>query len=96
MNHQHWIIERHPDACYTQITPSEIIALNPDEQLFYHLNESAADLWLSLETPKTVLELTQRLAQKYSDSVCEYEQDVIEWIDTTKQNGLLIVTHELK
>ncbi|WP_143440658.1 PqqD family protein, partial [Klebsiella pneumoniae] len=57
---------------------------------FYHLNESAVDLWLSLETPKTVLELAQVLAKKYAGHAKLYQKDVMDWIDDTKQKGILI------
>ncbi|MCR9192013.1 MAG: PqqD family protein [Gammaproteobacteria bacterium] len=90
MNHTRSLIGRDPQVCYTQINPDEIVILNPVEETFYHLNESAVDLWLSLETPKTLLELAQMLAEKYSGHSEKYQQDVIEWVEETQQQGLLI------
>ena len=84
------IISRDPNACFTQLSDNEMIAIpSHDQGSMYHLNESAADLWLMLETPKTILELTQLLAQKYLGHAEEYQQDVMEWIDETHQKGLL-------
>ena len=85
------LISRDPNACFTQLCENEIIAIpGHDQGSMYHLNESAAaDLWLMLDTPKTILELTQLLAQKYLGHAEEYEQDVMEWIDETHQKGLL-------
>lgn len=84
------IISRDPNACFTQLCENEIIAIpDHDHGSMYHFNESAADLWLMLETPKTVLELTQLLTQKYLGDAEDYQQDVMEWIDDTHKKGLL-------
>lgn len=92
MNQLHSLIERDPQICFTQINSAEIVLLNPVDENFYQLNGSAVDLWLSLETPKTVLELAQILAEKYAGHPFEtYQQDVMEWIDDTKQKGFLTV-----
>lgn len=84
------IIERNAQICYTQID-HEIVVLNPEDDQFYHLNHSAVDLWLSLETPKTVLELSHVLAQKYTGEVESYQQDIVEWINDAQNKGLLVI-----
>ena len=95
MNTLHALIERNPDTCYTQINQDTIVILNPADENFYHLNESAIDLWLLLDKPKTVLELTTMLAEKYSGNPEEYQQDVIAWVDDTNQKGLLTFIDKL-
>ena len=83
-------IERAQHICFTQ-TNNEMVLLNPLDENFYHLNGTAADLWLSLTTPKTIAELTQVLVQKYQGSSDEYQQDVIEWITDAVQKKLLSI-----
>ncbi len=89
MNHLYASIGRNTKACYTHIH-DEIVILSPTDDNLYHFNGSAVDLWLFLETPKTVLELAQMLAEKYSGPSDAYQQDVMEWITDTLQRGLLI------
>lgn len=84
------LIGRHPDACYTQIGDDEIVILSPVDSDFYHLNNSAVDLWLALDNSKTVLELTQVLSRKYLGDATDYHQDVLEWVNSTHQKGLLV------
>lgn len=90
MNHLQSLVQRDHNACYTQLSDEIVIIPSLDNENIYLLNETAADLWQSLEEPKTVLELTQILAQKYLGHPEDYQQDVIEWIDDTRTKGLLI------
>lgn len=90
MNHLQSLIQRDNNACFTQLNDEVVIIPNLDNGDFYLFNEAAADLWLSLEEPKTILELAQILAQKYLGHPDDYQQDVIEWIDDTRMKGLLI------
>ena len=94
MNHLKSIIGRNPQVCFTQINSDEIVILNPADENFYHLNESAVDLWLSLETPKTPSELTHLLAEKYTGKHGDYLQDVMEWIEDNRQKGLLAMVEK--
>lgn len=91
MNHLASVITRDPQVCFTQINDNEIVILHSIDENFYHLNESAVDLWLSLEVPKQVVELTHILAQKYSGCAEDYQNDVMEWVEETMQKGLVIV-----
>ena len=92
MNDIKRLIGRDSQVCYTHINNDEIVVLNFIDENFYHLNESAVDLWLSLETPKTVLELAQMLAEKYVGHPLEAcQHDVMEWIEDTRQKGLLAI-----
>lgn len=91
MNNLNCLIIREPEACFTQIDDKEIVILNTMKQLFYHLNETAVDLWLSLETPKTVLELSQILSEKYLEPIENFQNDVCEWVFDTEEKGLLKV-----
>lgn len=90
MNHLQSLIQRDHNACYTQLSDEIIIIPNLDNGDFYLFNETAADLWLSLEEPKTILELAHILAQKYLGHPDDYQEDVIEWIEDTRMKGLLI------
>ena len=90
MNHLQCLVQRDNNACFTQLSDEIVIIPNLDNGDFYLVNEAAADLWLSLEEPKTILELAQILAQKYLGHPDDYQQDVIEWIDDTRMKGLLI------
>lgn len=90
MNHLQSLVQRDNNACFTQLSDEIVIIPNIDNGDFYLFNEAAADLWLSLEDPKTILELAQILAQKYLGHPDDYQQDVIEWIDDTRMKGLLI------
>lgn len=90
MNHLQSLIQRDNNACFTQLNDEVVIIPNLDNGNFYLFNEAAADLWLSLEEPKTILELAQILAQKYLGHPDDYQQDVIEWIDDTRMKRLLI------
>ena len=89
MNSVKSYIVHDPKVCYTRIN-DEIIVLNPDDENFYHLNATAVDLWLSLETPKTISELTHLLAQKYLTAAIDYNQDIVEWVQDTAEKGLLM------
>ena len=89
MNDTPCFIGRNPHVCYTHIGQDEIVILNPIDENFYHLNESAVDLWLLLDTPKTYMELARHLAEKYTGQAEDYHQDVIEWIEETQKKGLL-------
>ncbi len=91
MSNMQPFVGRNPQVCYTQINKDEIVVLNFVDENFYHLNESAVDLWLSLEAPRTVFELAQMLAEKYAGHPETYQQDVIEWIEDTLQKGLLAI-----
>jgi len=86
MSHFQSLVQRDNNACFTQLSDEIVIIPNLDKGDFYLFNETAADLWLSLEEPKTILEL----AQKYLGHPDDYQQDVIEWIDDTRMKGLLI------
>lgn len=88
------IIERKPQVCFTQINSDEIVILNSSNENFYYLNESAVDLWLSLDTPKQVSELTHILSKKYDGNPNDYEEDVIEWIDDTIRKGFLMTQED--
>ncbi len=90
MNYLKSIIKRDPQVCFTQINADEIVILNPVNENFYHLNESAVDLWLSLDTPKKILELAHVLAKKYDGHSEDYQHDVQEWIEDSIEKGLLI------
>jgi hypothetical protein len=90
MNDLPLLVMRNPEACFTQVPPDEIVVLNSVDNNFYCLNESAVDLWLALEEPKTPLALTQTLIEKYADPNEAYEQDVCEWIDDMKKKGLVL------
>ena len=91
MNHLQLLIGRSPEVCYTQINHDEIVVLNPIDGNFYHLNESAVDLWLFLDIPKTPAALAQMLADKYMGQIKGYQQDVKEWVEDTRQKGLLTI-----
>lgn len=91
MNPLQLLIERNPQACYTQLNDTEMVILQPIDENFYNLNESAIDLWLALETPKTIQALTHRLAEKYSGRAEAYHQDVLAWAEDAKQKGLLTI-----
>lgn len=95
MNYLESIIERDPQVCFTQINLDEIVILNPVDENFYHLNESAVDLWLALDTPKCVLELAGILSEKYDGHPDEYQNDVVEWIEDTIEKGLLITLDKI-
>ncbi|MCH9755577.1 MAG: PqqD family protein [Gammaproteobacteria bacterium] len=91
MNFKKCFIERKNNACYTQID-NEIVILNSEDGMIYHFNQTATDLWLSLESAKTALQLAQILADKYLEAVEVCQQDVCEWIEDTNQKGLLSFT----
>lgn len=95
MNSLESIIGRDPQVCFTQINSDEIVILNPVDENFYHLNESAVDLWLSLDTPKQVLELAQILSGKYNGYPEDYQNDLLEWIEDTVEKGLLIIVDKV-
>ena len=53
-------------------------------------------LWLyTLLTPllesKTILQLSEVLAQKFHGALEDYQSDVLEWVEDTHQKGLLII-----
>ena len=90
MNPLQTIVSREAHACFTQLSEQDIILIpNQTHGNMYHFNESAADLWLMLETPKTILELSEILAQKYLGSAEDYQQDILEWVNDTENKGLL-------
>ncbi len=84
-----FLVKRDEKMCYTQIK-DEIVILNPDDENLYHMNATAADLWIWLETPKSIQELTQLLAEKYQGAGVDYQRDVHEWVVGTQQKGLLV------
>lgn len=90
MNKVHALISRNLQACYTEMN-DEIVILNPDDENCYHFNATATDLWKSLDAPKTVLQLSEILAQKYKSTIEYCQQDVLEWIEDTQKIGLLTV-----
>lgn len=91
MNHSgSLVIQRDDYASYTQLDNEIVILAQHNHGEFYLFNETAADLWLALEAPKSVLELAQILAKKYLGTPEDYLQDVLEWLDDTRLKGLLI------
>ncbi|OGV26421.1 MAG: hypothetical protein A3F18_03655 [Legionellales bacterium RIFCSPHIGHO2_12_FULL_37_14] len=82
---------RSNDVSFTQISQEEIVILSLKDNNFYHLNESAVDLWLSLEIPKTSENLAQLLADKYAKESEAYKKDVVEWVEDNLQKGLLTI-----
>lgn len=95
MNILNSVIEREPLVCFTQIGDHDIVVLNSIDDQFYHLNESAVDLWLALDCPQTVLALSQILTQKYCEPLETYHSDILEWIEDNKQKGLLVIKDHL-
>ncbi len=85
------LIERHPHVCFTQIDLDEVILLSSVNENFYHLNESAVELWLALETAKTLEELSQIFAQKYLEPPPVYQHDIWEWVQDAVKKGLLVL-----
>lgn len=83
------LVRRDETMCYTQIN-DELVVLNPNDENLYHMNATAADLWIWLETPKSIQELAQLLAEKYQGTSVDYQRDVQEWIVDTQQKGLLV------
>lgn len=77
-------------VCYTELN-DEIVILNPENENLYHLNTTAAELWRSLDAPKTILQLSDMLSQKYDGTAEHYQQDVMEWIDDAEKKGLLVI-----
>ncbi len=90
MNYLESVITRDPQVCFIQTNSDEIVILNPVDENLYHLNKSAVDLWLSLDTPKQILELAHILAEKYDGYPEDYKNDVKEWIEDSIDKGLLI------
>lgn len=83
-------IMREPHICFTQASEEEIIALNPEDGQFYHLNASAVDLWQYLEMPRSLEALALSLLQKYDVTGSDdYLHDVISWVDAMCERGLL-------
>ena len=87
---QSCIFQRDDNASFTQLDNEIVILPHLNKGDFYLFNEMAADLWLSLEAPKSVLELAQMLAHKYLGDPEDYLQDVLEWLEDTRMKGLLI------
>jgi|GEM_PF-5601059 len=88
------LISRNSEACYTEMS-DEIVVLNPNDGTCYHYNTTAAELWQSLDTPKTITQLCEVLTQKYKNTIEHYQQDVISWVESTQKKGLLTINNHV-
>lgn len=84
-------VKRSPDVCFTQLNHQEVVILNSKENLFYQLNESAIDIWLSLETPKTIKYLIDMLSNKYEGTFEQFREDVCSWLNISHEKGIIIM-----
>lgn len=88
MTHLNTLVTRVEQNCSTMLE-DEMVILNASDDKFYHFNATAVDLWASLKTPKKIMDLTQILVEKYAGTYELYQEDVIQWVEDAKQNGLL-------
>lgn len=66
-----------------------IVVAQPETREFYQFNNTAAQLWTWIETPKTVDELTDLMAHYYGGTAEQYVQDVMEWLQDAHNKQLL-------
>ena len=55
----------------------------------YSFNSTASVIWKLLESPKTVAELAQALAQEYDVEMAQAERDVTDFVNEMKAVGLV-------
>lgn len=85
------IVSRNPHVVYTQID-SDLVMLDPKDQLFYGVNSIGAELWSLLEKRSlSVTEICSHVEMHYDVPETQYVGDVLSFIESmVKQNMLLL------
>lgn len=69
----------------------ELVMLDPGQGLYFGMNEIAATIWEQIDEPIRVAELCSRLVDRYEVDSTTCERDVIEFLETLRERGLLEV-----
>lgn len=69
----------------------EVIAIDLDRGIYYSMIGPAADIWTSLQLPVTVESVAEALAKRYDAQVDEIGGDVVEFVRTLRDVGLVLI-----
>ncbi len=83
------VVQRAPGALAAEID-QEIIILDVNSAKYLSLNEVAAAIWRTLETPLSVDDLCQRLQSSFEAQPETITADVLAFLDRLDERGLLL------
>lgn len=76
-----------------QIEPTEdfVYVLNNHKKEFLHFYDVSKEIWMLLSEGKTVREIINRLSESYQVSKDDVEEDVIQFLNTLVEEGVITV-----
>lgn len=84
-------LSRVPDALASEID-GEIVMMSLQTGQYYSLSGTAAKVWQLLETPRTLAELSERVAEEYGVPVAQCAEDIHEFSRDLLKAGLITAT----
>ena len=69
----------------------ETILMSIERGAYYGMEQTARRIWELVETPRTVTDLCQRLAEEYDVEPEVCRQDVLAFLEELRAEGLIVV-----
>ena len=70
----------------------ETVMMSIENGQYYGLDQIGSHIWSKLETPQKVEELCQELGKEYDVTEQECQKDVLQFLNTLSENGIIEVT----
>jgi Coenzyme PQQ synthesis protein D (PqqD) len=67
----------------------DLVLLNPDSEVFFSLNETAARIWELLAEPRTQEDLVETLREEYDVSESQCQTAVSTFLAQAREHGVL-------
>lgn len=84
------------ESIYSSQIDNEAVMLNVNIGKYFGMNPIATDIWAKIKTPMTVGTLVTELTNEYSISEEACQKDVLGFLNTLADNGLIdVLQHEL-
>ena len=85
------LMRRRPDIITADLN-EEIVMMDIQSGKYFNLKETAAEIWLLLESPLTLHDLVERLVIQYEVSYEQCEKDIMPFLQTMLTNRLILVS----
>jgi hypothetical protein len=80
---------RNDDILYAPVGAEEAVMMSIEAGRYFGLNAVGARIWELLETPRTIAELCERIAEEFEVDVDSCGPDVVKFTDSLIDNGIV-------
>lgn len=84
------VLTRSENVLEAQMGGDDTVLLGPDSDTYFGLEGTAAAVWETLETPRTLPELAAALAEEYDADAKTIERDVTPFLTDMIASGFII------